>query len=498
MNQLDPSSGIGRRTFLRNNALLAGLATLGPLHALGRRIAAGGSPSSGTGYGPLVDKGDLLLPEGFHYQIISWQGKTMSDGNPTPGLFDGMGAFPAIRPSDAPGPRTILIRNHENREAGGELKVVTPPSLQYDELANGGNTKLVVERRKTGQRDPASGTKLYEYEIIKDFAILGGTSTNCAGGEMAFKKWITCEEVVKRGSNGKKHGYIFEIDARSPDPVPAVPILAAGRMVHEATAWRDGILYETEDRGLDSDPLLGVIGACFYRFIPQHEQYRSSNLAFTNGTLQALKLRHEFHANMDSGRSIGVPYRVGWVNVNEPDHDDDSDNRRDRVPGFTPTRIQAQDKGAAFFDRLEGMWARGTGENARIYFDCTTGGPANLGQVWEYHVGLETITLIYQSANAATLRNPDNVVIVPQTRDIFLCEDGGGTQFIRGLTTEGAIYDFARTNTNQTEFCGACFDQGGHTLFVNQQGDRGSLPDGPAGARAVTYAIYGPFRERRL
>ena len=142
------------------------------------------------------------------------------------------------------------------------------------------------------------------------------------------------------------------------------------------------------------------------------------------------------------------------------------------------------------------MWAVGSGAFAKVYFDCTSGGPANLGQVWEYDIGLETITLIYESTNPATLRNPDNVVVVPQTRDVFLCEDGGGPQFIRGLTPTGAIYDFAKTTVNQTEFCGACFDRGGHTLYVNQQGDRGSLPNGPAGAHAVTYAIYGPFRDR--
>jgi secreted PhoX family phosphatase len=313
---------------------------------------------------------------------------------------------------------------------------------------------------------------------------------------MPFNKWITCEEVVKRSINGKKHGYIFEIDAHSPGPVPATPVLEAGRMVHEATAWRNGILYETEDRTLDFDPVLGRIGACLYRFIPDRRACKSRNLASGGGVLQALKLRNETHADMDAGREIGKPFPVEWVTVDEPDHEDDSDNRRDRVPGYTPTRIQAQDKGAAFFDRLEGMWAVGHGSKAKIYFDCTTGGAANLGQVWEYDIGREAITLIYESRDAEALRNPDNIVVVPQTRDIFLCEDAGGTQFIRGLTPGGAIYDFARTNTNQTEFCGACFDRSGHTLFVNQQGFGGSLPDGPPGANAVTYAIYGPFNRR--
>jgi hypothetical protein len=484
-----------RRDFIRRSSLLTALAAFGPLHNLGRMVAAGATPPVARGYGPLVDKGDLWLPAEFHYQIISWQGKLMSDGAPTPGIFDGMGAFSDRSPA-AGTTRTILIRNHENRELPGELRVETGAALEYDAMAAGGNTKLVVDRRKTGQRDASSGRELYRYEVVSDFAILGGTSTNCAGGEMPFKRWVTCEEVVKRTPSGRKHGYIFEIDATAEGPVPAIPIRGAGRMAHEATAWRNGILYLTEDRGIGSDPLLGTVGACFYRYIPEHGKHGCSTLPPAGGVLQALKIRGEIRANMNARRKVGVPYEAEWVTVDEPDHDDDTDNRRDRVAGFTPTRIQAQDKGAAFFNRLEGAWASGAGPRSRIYFDCTTGGAAGLGQVWEYNPHLLTITLLYESTSSLSLRNPDNVVVVPRTRDIFLCEDAGGEQFIRGLTGSGEIYDFAKTATNQTEFCGACFDRSGHTLFVNQQGDRGALPDGPAGAQAVTYAIYGPFGKR--
>jgi secreted PhoX family phosphatase len=134
-----------------------------------------------------------------------------------------------------------------------------------------------------------------------------------------------------------------------------------------------------------------------------------------------------------------------------------------------------------------------------VYFDCTEGGPNNLGQVWEYDPGRETITLIFQSPSAAVLENPDNVTIVRQTQDILLCEDSPGTQFIRGVTRDGEIYDFAQTITNDTEFCGACFDPDGQTLYVNQQGDRlgeNEPPQGTLQLRAVTYAIYGPFEKR--
>jgi secreted PhoX family phosphatase len=474
---------MNRRNFIKGSAVFGGaFAALGPFQALSVRRALGAAVAKSDGYGPLVNKGDLWLPVDFNYQIISVQGTIMSDGQPTPGIFDGMAAYRGR------GGNTVLIRNHENRERAGELKVMTPSDLQYNEAARGGNTKLEVRRKRAGT-DPTTRQALYNYEVVRDFAILGGTSTNCAGGIRSPHTWITCEEVVKR-LNGKKHGYIFEIDAQADGPVPAIPVVQAGRRAHEAAVEAAGIIYMTEDRGITADALLGSIGSCFYRYVP-NPRGAGYPLAETSGPLQALKLRDEFHANMDIGRTVGIPYPVEWVPVAEPDHDDDTDSRLDRVAGFTPNRVQAQDDGAAYFDRLEGMWAD-PGES-RIYFDTTSGGAAKLGQVWEYHPGRETLTLVFESSSSADLQNPDNVVVVPHTGHIFLQEDGDGEQYVRGVTRDGEIYDFVRTAANETEFCGGCFDPDGKTFYLNQQGDRGSLPGGPANARAVTYAIYGPF-----
>lgn len=457
-------------------------------------FAVGQSPRPIAGYGPLVPKGpELALPPEFSYQVISRQGQPMRDGLLTPSAFDGMGAFPG------PSGTTILIRNHENRERPGEVPVVSP--MPYDSAVRGGNTKLVVRRDRAG-RD-AQGQELFVYSVENDFTILGGTSTNCAGGELPFKKWITCEEVVKGPTFGPapprgggptplKHGYIFEVDAMADGPVPARPVIGAGRFSHEATVWRAGILYQTEDRNIAVEG-----GSCFYRYIPDHGLEQSGNLADSTGVLQALKLKDEFRANMDTGRTIGVAHPVEWVTIDEPDHNDDTDMRVDRVPGMTPLRFQAQDKGAAFFDRQEGMLV-GTGA-AKVYFDCTEGGAQNLGQVWEYDPGRETLTLIYESVNPGLLKHPDNIVTVPQTGDMLLCEDSSILpQYIRGLTLDGEIYTFAQALVNQTEFAGACFDPGHHTLYVNQYGMRSAadLPDGPPGQGGVTYAIYGPFEKR--
>jgi hypothetical protein len=49
--------------------------------------------------------------------------------------------------------------------------------------------------------------------VVKDFAILGGTDTNCAGGVIDDSYWFTCEEVVNRSASGLKHGYNYAIPA---------------------------------------------------------------------------------------------------------------------------------------------------------------------------------------------------------------------------------------------------------------------------------------------
>lgn len=67
------------------------------------------------------------------------------------------------------------------------------------------------------------------------------------------------------------------------------------------------------------------------------------------------------------------------------------------------------------------------------------------------------------------------------------------------MTQDGEIYDFAQSQDNDSEFCGACFDPDGQTLYVNQQGGRGVENNGEPSQGvnpAVTYAIYGPFEKR--
>ena len=488
-----------RRAFLARGAAVAGgLAIAGPFEAFRARVASA-QPVASPGYGPLIDMGDLWLPEGFEYRIISRRGDPMTDVNPvtgvpfpTPSRFDGMATF-----DDPDTGETILVRNHENRSrrnnfVGAETAVVVPnpydPVVRGSDgqpFCKGGVTKLVVGDRASD--DPVPST-----------ALLGGTIWNCAGGATPWNTWISCEEeAVNSGSAAAPipHGYIFEVSAFAANPVDAIPITAAGRFDHEAVVWHDESLYLTEDKPIDEG------GACFYRYTPTARPTRAGDLAASSGPLDALVV--DGYPNLLTSTqwplAVGEPLTVSWVTVPEPDPQVSPNSPPNGV------RFQAQTLGAAIFQRTEGCWL---GDD-RIYFDCTTGGPSAMGQIWELDPQAMELRLIFQSDDASVLFQPDNLAVAP-TEDVFICEDTGGdpVPHIRALTPDGLIYDFARAGRggllegiNGTEFCGTCFssvprpvpgsglDLSSLTLYVNQQG---AAPT--RGAPAVTYAIWGPWK----
>ena len=93
-----------------------------------------------------------------------------------------------------------------------------------------------------------------------------------------------------------------------------------------------------------------------------------------------------------------------------------------------------------------------------MYFADTSGGQAGFGTIWEFRPQGDsgTLTLFFASANQAELDLPDNLAVSPQG-SLLPCEDGGGEQYLRGVTLDGRIFDFSKNVQNDFEWAGATF-----------------------------------------
>ncbi len=476
---------LNRRQFLRDGARTALAFT-----ALSR-LAACAHTAPGyllRGYGDLRPDPDgiLDLPPDFRYTILARRGDPMDDGLIFPGRPDGMAAFPG------PGGRTVLLCNHEldpsefwrsftgNYDAfgkNGRLLSRLDASKLYDRRAGRrpapGGVSAIVLAPRAGDAPP---------EVEARYLRLGGTMRNCAGGPAPWNAWISCEENVKDADADEgylvDHGYAFEVpvplDVSRPELVAAVPLKAMGRFRREAVAIdpHSHVVYQTEDR---PDGLL-------YRFVPEERATGSRRTDLSRGgRLQALRLIDAPGAltNNRGALSIrpGETLAVDWVDLDEPE-----------AP-LEDLRLQGRARGAAVFDRGEGMWF-GDGE---FFFACTTGGLGSRGQIWRYraerakNISVETkgvLELFLEPRNSDILENADNLCVAPNG-DLIVCEDGPGNNYLLGIKPDGGVYRIARNAGSWSELCGACFSADGRTLFVNLQLD------------GLVLAIEGPFKPGR-
>jgi uncharacterized protein len=490
---------VSRRGFLKAAALSAtaisapALQGLGLLAQNGRAAAA---PGDG-GYGKLIPTRDhrdgverLALPEGFQYCSFGVSGQQTSRDGVTPYALDGMGVFNVNG-------KFRLVRNHEDRNGAmsSNKSVKGNEAPRYDSRAGGGTTTLVVNP--------------FTRELEEDWVSLNGTIVNCGGGQTPWGTWITCEETNAGTRSGwrKQHGYCFEVTAAADATVPAIPIPDMGRFAHEAVAVdpETGYIYETEDNGASKSG--------FYRFIP-----RTPGRLADGGKLQMIGIQGRSKYNTYIRHARGTQLPVIWHDIAKPNPSD---------PSSSAVFKQGRAKGGAAFARLEGCW---WGDGA-VYFASTNGGGAEMGQIWEYRPsGLDTgsLTLIFESPGARVLKLPDHLTATPQG-GLLLCEDtGGARQYLRGLTKQGKIFDFACNLEDSFEWAGACFaeadpgwdsrasqaneppaDNGAEspslgerwdriTLFVNRQGGTsGSFPPSRSDV-GMTFAIWGPWNDGAL
>lgn len=468
---------MNRRDFLGGLGLAAGGSYLlfNGFSERARALVRGAELSSmrAYGYGQLsaipsrnTNETVLALPKGFEYTIIGKQGKTMTDGRPTPPKHDGMAAFRV-------GSELRLVRNHEVTNSRLPIQgSAIGSSNHYDETAGGGTTTLVVDTKTR--------------EIIKDFVSLSGTLVNCAGGSTPWGSWISCEETTlgstviadskgkKSGGFAKPHGYCFEVPASADTNLPPVPLKAMGRFVHEAVSVdaKSGVVYLTED----NNP------AGLYRFLPKRARRLSEG-----GELQILKIRGKDSFDTRKNQKIGEVLDVEWMTIGNPDPEE---------ADVDPSAVfkQGAARGAAMFARLEGCAIDAKG---RFYFDSTSGGDGRGGQIWMYEpVSKDAgrLTLKFESPDRKVLDMPDNMCLEPHTGRLFICEDsdyvgegGSPDNFIRILTPDGKMADFARNVSSipTSEFAGSTFSPDGKTLFCNLQ------------VLGITIAIWGDWKNFR-
>ena len=480
-----------RRQFLRRSAAAsAGLLIPSALQLLAARMAraADRRALAAQGYGPLEpDPAGLLeLPEGFQYRALSTAllgsdhdprfTQRLSNGELVPARHDGMAAFPGLAGL------TVLVRNHELEP---DHRPVVDPSgrRRYDRLGTGGTTTLWLDADRN---------------LVRSFPSLAGTFRNCAGGPTPWGTWLSAEECVYMPGPAdprvddltpkvtERHGYMFEVDARSEGLVDPVPIKAMGRFYHEAIAVdpATGFVYMTEDR---TDGLL-------YRYRPDAivrgrkriTDLKPGDLAL-GGTLEALRIvgRPAARTQNQASRAftIGNLWPVDWVviPVVDPDVDMEKDGLLARPrAAATSTRAQGHALGAAQFSRNEGI----TIHQRSLYFCATNGGAEQAGQAWRLNLAAQQLSLLVEPDDRSLLDGPDNITPAPNG-DLIVCEDGRDDDFVVGITPQGRLYPLAHNAYNDSEFAGACFSPDGHTLFVNLQ-DPG-----------ITFAIWGAWGRRR-
>ncbi len=469
-------SAVNRRDFMKGGSAVAASAAFA---TMANRAAAISLPYT-EDYGPLSLKKCqatglelLALPEGFEYFSYGWTGQLQRDRLPTPTDHDGMAVVAAKENI------IVLVRNHELSEGEGHKASPRGNRGVYNPAQYGGTTNLMFDAKHG--------------KFLSSWNSLGGTIRNCAGGPTPWGTWLSCEETFHAWGNGPQgynHGYVFEVPGFGISD--GQPIREMGRFSHEAVAVdpATGTVYETEDKG----------ASAFYKFVPNGKWGDLKS----GGTLYAMVVNETGRVDLRGGLTEGQTWNVSWQEIADPD--------------ATSETCFDQAYDAAIIERGEGCWY----DDGKIYFVSTSGGAANLGQIFCYDPRKEQLTLMFESQDALTeVDGPDNIAVSPRG-SLIMCEDGGSNpKRMVGLTQSGITFPFvenrialdqgdlatidavypgvkdnvvdrvgnstdgsARRNFSSREWAGACFHD--RWLFANVQ------------SPGVTFAITGPWENGGL
>ena len=410
-----------RRSFLRLGAATTAALTLGP--------SRWGWAAEGSPFAELQDDPILRLPEGFSYKIVAETGDLLTAG-PVPWYRPNFPDLNVVFPQ--PDGKLLLASSHE---VAGEVPLLPPPpSEDYDHVAGGAITTLLLDR---------------DLNVIEGIYNVGGMLTNCSGSGTPWGTVLTGEEDVS--TYEADHGFVWEVD---PAGTTKVRLDSCGRFEHETAVVdaRTGWVYLTEDSGGDS---------LLYRMRP----HVPGDLG-RGGTLEAFRAP-------DS-----------WVVIEDPVGSG----------GATPAE-QGVARGATTFARLEGGRIDGryfyfteTEDDTAFgkVWRLSLGGPR----------GRDTLE-IWAQGDGTSLSMPDNIVF-DRAGNMFVTEDKSNAStddpnrlvFIDRKTGEMATFaevafQFSTPEENiADEPTGPAFSPDGRVLFLNLQ----RQPD-----FGMTLAITGPF-----